>query len=383
MKIKDNIFYVGVDDRKIDLFEGMYQVENGMSYNSYLITDSKIAVIDSVDREFEKQWLENIERDLPDTRTPDYLVVHHMEPDHSACILAFMKKYPNAVVVSSDKAFRMMKNFYNDDFSSRRVVVKEGDVLELGEKSLQFISAPMVHWPEVMMSYMQSDKLLFSADAFGKFGALDCDEDWACEARRYYFGIVGKFGAPVQALLRKVSSLEIERICPLHGPILSENINYYVGLYNTWSKYEVETDGVLIAYTSVYGNTKNGVAYLEKLLLERGCPKVSVMDLARSDMAEAVEDAFRYSKLVLATTTYNGGVFPFMRTFIESLTERNYSNRDVYLIENGSWAPMACKVMKNMLEGSKNINIGSTVTILGGLNDESALALEGLAKEIW
>lgn len=383
MKIKNNIFYIGVNDKRIDLFEGMYKVEKGMSYNSYLIIDSKIAVIDSVDRGFEEQWLENIERALPNNRTPDYLVVHHMEPDHSACILAFMKKYPNAVVVSSDKAFRMMKNFYNDDFSSRRVVVKEGDVLELGERNLQFISAPMVHWPEVMMSYVQSDKLLFSADAFGKFGALDCDEDWACEARRYYFGIVGKFGAPVQVLLRKVSSLEIGCICPLHGPVLSENINYYLGLYNTWSKYEVETDGVLIAYTSVYGNTKSGVAYLEKLLLERGCPNLSVMDLARCDMAEAVEDAFRYSKLVLATTTYNGGVFPFMRTFIESLTERNYSNRDVYLIENGSWAPMACKVMKNMLEGSKNINIRSTVTILGGLNDESTLALESLAKEIW
>lgn len=383
MKINENIIYIGVNDRIIDLFEGMYPVNNGMSYNSYLMLDQKIAVLDSVDKAFEKEWLDNIEKALPENRVPDYLVVHHMEPDHSACILAFTKKYPQSIVVASDKAFKMMEFYYGNDFSARRIIVKESDVLELGERNLKFISAPMVHWPEVMMSYVEKDKILFSADAFGKFGALDCDEDWACEARRYYFGIVGKFGMPVQTLLKKASQLDIECICPLHGPILNENLGYYIDLYNTWSSYKAENDGVLIAYTSVYGNTKAAVEYLEKLLKNASCPKVSLIDLARVDVSEAVEDAFRYSKLVLATTTYNGGIFPFMRTFIESLTERNYSNRDVYFIENGSWAPMAAKVMKNMLAESKNLNLGSTVTLRGALNKESQLAIENLSKEIW
>lgn len=383
MKINDNILYVGVDDRKIDLFEGMYPVNNGVSYNSYLIVDRKIAVLDTVDRGFEGEWLGNIEKALPDNKVPDYLVVHHMEPDHSSCILSFAEKYPSSTIVASEKAFKMMQCFYGNDFSERRIIVKEADVLSLGERSLKFISAPMIHWPEVVMSYMEKDKVLFSADAFGKFGALDCDEDWACEARRYYFGIVGKFGNPVQNLLKKVGQLDIDIICPLHGPVLRDNIPYYVNLYNVWSAYKAENEGVLIAYTSVYGNTKTAVEYLEKLLLEASCPKVSVIDLARSDIFEAVEDAFKYSKLVLATTTYNGGVFPFMRTFIESLTERNYSNRSVFFIENGIWAPMAGKVMKNMFTDSKNVELGSAVTLMGSLNEKSKTELKSLAKEIW
>jgi flavorubredoxin/flavin reductase (DIM6/NTAB) family NADH-FMN oxidoreductase RutF len=353
-----------------------------MAYNSYVILDKKVAVMDTVDRNFTHEWLNNLEEAL-DGRKPDYLVVQHMEPDHSANIKNFMNNYPEAVIVSSQKAFNMMQNFFGTQFEDRRVVVKEGDTLELGEHTLNFVGAPMVHWPEVIVTYDSKDKVLFSADGFGKFGALDVDEDWACEARRYYIGIVGKYGAQVQALLKKAATLDIQTICPLHGPILSENLGYYLDLYNTWSSYGVETDGIMIAYTSVYGNTKKAVEILAEKLRVKGCPKVVVNDLAREDMAECVEDAFRYGRIVLATTTYNAEIFPFMREFINHLTERNFQNKTIGLIENGSWAPLAAKTMKKMLEGCKNIEYtDTTVKIMSALNDESSEQLEKLADEL-
>ena len=348
MTITNDIKYIGVNDHEVDLFEGQYVVPNGIAYNSYVILDDKIAVMDTVDKNFGKEWLNNLEAVL-EGRKPDYLVVHHMEPDHSANIDHFLKVYPEAIVVSSAKAFAMMKQFFGTDYSDRRIVVGEGDTLALGKHELTFVTAPMVHWPEVIVSYDSTDKVLFSADGFGKFGALDVEEDWACEARRYYIGIVGKYGAQVQALLKKASALDIAIICPLHGPVLTENLCYYLNLYDIWSSYRVESEGVVIAYTSIYGNTKAAVELLAEKLREKGCPKVVVNDLARCDMAEAVEDAFRYGKLVLATTTYNGDIFPFMREFIHHLTERSYRNRTVGLIENGSWAPVAAKVMTKML----------------------------------
>ncbi|MBQ8215699.1 MAG: FprA family A-type flavoprotein [Clostridia bacterium] len=382
MNITNSVKYIGVNDHQVDLFEGQYVVENGMAYNSYLILDEKVAVTDTVDGNFLAQWFENLEHAL-EGRSPDYLIVHHMEPDHSAGIAAFAKKYPQAQIVASAKAFVMMKNFFGDDFADRRLVVGEGDTLSLGAHTLTFVTAPMVHWPEVVLSYEQSEKLLFSADAFGKFGALDVEEDWACEARRYYIGIVGKYGAQVQALLKKAAGLDIAKILPLHGPILEENLSYYIGLYDTWSSYRPEDEGVLIAYTSVYGNTKKAALMLAEMLKEAGCPKVAVADLARDDMAEAVEDAFRYSKLVLATTTYNGDVFPFMRTFIDHLTERNYQKRTVAFIENGSWAPVATKVMKGMLEKSKELTYAeSTVKILSAVSEENISELKALANEL-
>ncbi len=382
MKITNHIHYVGVNDHDIDLFEGQYSVPNGMAYNSYVIEDEKVVVVDSVDERFAKNWLENIEKLLKDTQ-PDYLLVQHMEPDHSGSIVHFIEKYPQAKIVASSKAFAMMKNFFGTDFSEKQIVVGEGSELELGEHKLSFITAPMVHWPEVIVSYEQTEKTLFSADAFGKFGALDVEEEWACEARRYYIGIVGKYGVQVQSLLKKATGLEIKRICPLHGPVLTENLQYYLDLYNTWSSYGVESEGVVIAYTSVYGNTKKAVEKLQAILEEKGCKKVVVNDLARCDMAEAVEDAFRYGKLVLATTTYNGEIFPFMREFISHLTEHNFQNKRIGLIENGSWAPMAAKVMKGMLEKCKNIQYTeTTVKILSALNDESLAQLEALATEI-
>ncbi len=382
MEITKDIRYVGVNDHDIDLFEGQYVVENGMAYNSYVIVDTKIAVMDTVDARFTHQWLDNIQRELGD-RSPDYLVVQHMEPDHSANIVSFMKTYPDAKIVSSPKAFMMMKQFYGNDFEDRALTVGEGDTLELGKHTLSFVSAPMVHWPEVLVTYDSADGVLFSADGFGKFGALDAEEDWACEARRYYFGIVGKYGAQVQALLKKAAALDIKTICPLHGPVLKENLGYYIGLYDTWSSYAAETDGIVIAYTSVYGNTKKAVEILADKLRQKGCPKVAVNDLARCDMAEAVEDAFRYSKIVLATTTYNAEIFPYMREFINHLTERNYQNRTVALIENGTWAPLAAKTMRSMLENSKNLSFtDTTVTIRSALNEESSAQLEELASEL-
>ncbi len=382
MEITKDIRYVGVDDHEIDLFEGQYTVPNGMAYNSYVIIDEKIAVMDTVDARFTHRWLDNIENALGGKK-PDYLIVQHMEPDHSANILNFMKAYPNAVIVSSAKAFTMMQNFFGTDFSDGRIVVGEGDTLSLGAHTLTFVTAPMVHWPEVIVTYDSHDKVLFSADGFGKFGALDTEEDWACEARRYYIGIVGKYGAQVQALLKKAAGLQIEKICPLHGPVLSENLGYYINLYNTWSSYGVESDGIMIAYTSVYGNTKKAVELLAEKLREKGCPKVVVNDLARCDMAEAVEDAFRYGRIVLATTTYNADIFPFMREFIEHLTERNFQNRTVAFIENGSWAPLASKVMKGMLENCKNLTFAdTTVKIKSALSTESKEQLEALANEL-
>ncbi len=382
MNITNDVFYVGVNDHEIDLFEGMYDVPNGMAYNSYVIVDDKIVVMDSVDQNFGEQWLSNIAEVVGD-RKPDYLVVQHMEPDHSANIARFMEEYPDAVVVSSEKAFTMMNNFFSTDFSDRRIVVAEKDTLTLGRHTLTFVTAPMVHWPEVIVTYDDADKILFSADGFGKFGALDVDEDWACEARRYYFGIVGKYGEQVQALLKKASSLEIEKICPLHGPVLTENLGYYLDLYNTWSSYGSESEGVVIAYTSVYGNTKKAVALLAEKLKENGCPKVAVTDLARDDMAEAVEDAFRYNKIVFATTTYNGEIFPFMREFINNLTERGFKNKTVAFMENGSWAPMATKVMSKKLEGCKNLTFTeNTVTILSALSDASKSQIVALATEL-
>ncbi len=380
--ISKAIKYVGVNDHNIDLFEGQYVVPNGMAYNSYVIIDSKIAVMDTVDAKFTHEWLDNLNNAL-DGKKPDYLVVQHMEPDHSANVMNFVKTYPDAKIVSSDKAFKMMKNFFGTDFSDRRIVVGEGDVLPLGEHELHFVTAPMVHWPEVIVTYESTEKVLFSADGFGKFGALDVEEDWACEARRYYFGIVGKYGAQVQALLKKAAALDIETICPLHGPVLRENLGYYIDLYKTWSSYQPEEEGIVIAYTSVYGNTKKAVTMLAEKLKAKGCPKVVVNDLARCDMAEAVEDAFRYSKLVLATTTYNAEIFPFMREFINHLTERNFSNRTVALIENGSWAPMAAKVMRGMFEKSKNLTFTDTmVRIVSALNEESSGQLEALSDEL-
>ena len=382
MKITKDIKYIGVNDREIDLFEGQYEVPNGMAYNSYVITDKKIAVMDTVDARFGDEWLENLASVIGDAE-PDYLIVQHMEPDHSSNINLFMEKYKNATVVSSDKAFVMMKQFFGDDYADRRIVVKENDTLCLGEHTLTFVTAPMVHWPEVIVTYDAYDKVLFSADAFGKFGALDADEDWACEARRYYFGIVGKYGAQAQRLLAKAAGLDISIICPLHGPVLSENLGYYLGLYNTWTSYGVESEGVVIAYTSVYGNTRKAVELLANELRECGCPKVTVNDLARCDMAEAVEDAFRYGKIVLATTTYNADIFPFMREFIHELNERGYQNRTVALIENGSWAPTAAKKMRAMLEGGKSISFTDTaVTIRSAMTEENRKELRAMAEEL-
>ncbi len=382
MHITNDIRYIGVNDHNIDLFEGQYIVPNGMAYNSYVILDEKIAVMDTVDAAFTHEWLDNLQNALGG-RKPDYLVVQHMEPDHSANIMQFVKAYPDAKIVSSAKAFAMMKNFFGTDFAERQVVVGEGSVLELGKHTLHFVAAPMVHWPEVIVTYDSTDKVLFSADGFGKFGALDVDEDWACEARRYYIGIVGKYGAQVQALLKKAAGLDIQIICPLHGPVLTENLGYYLNLYHIWSSYQPEEDGIVIAYTSVYGNTKKAVMLLAEKLRANGCPKVVVNDLARCDMAEAVEDAFRYSKLVLATTTYNAEIFPFMREFISHLTERNFSNRTVAFMENGSWAPLAAKVMKGMLEKSRNLKYAeNTVRILSALNEESTAQLNALADEL-
>ena len=382
MKISNDVFYVGVNDHQIDLFEGQYQVPNGMAYNSYVIIDQKIAVFDTVDANFGDEWLDNVKGVLND-RLPDYLIVQHMEPDHSANITKFAEQYPQAKIVSSSKSFTMMKNYFGTDFSDRQIVVGEKDTLSLGERELTFITAPMVHWPEVIVTFDTKDKILFSADAFGKFGALDVEEDWACEARRYYVGIVGKYGVQVQALLKKASALDIKTICPLHGPILTENLQYHLDLYNTWSSYGVESEGVLISYTSVYGNTKSAVMLLAKELEELGCKKVVVNDLARCDMAEAVEDAFRYGKIVLATTTYNGEIFPFMREFINHLTERNFANRTIGFIENGSWAPVATRVMKTMLEKCKNLTYTeNNVKILSAVNEENKAQIKALAKEL-
>ena len=382
MFVTNDIKYVGVNDHEIDLFEGQYVVPNGMAYNSYVIVDDKVAIMDTVDQHFGKQWLDNLKSVLGD-RKPDYLVVQHMEPDHSANIDNFLNVYPEATVVSSVKAFQMMQNFFGTDYADRRIIVKEGDTLELGKHVLNFVGAPMVHWPEVLMTYDSTDKVLFSADGFGKFGALDVEEDWACEARRYYIGIVGKYGKQVQNVLKKAAGLDIQVICPLHGPVLSENLGYYLDLYNTWSSYGVESEGICIAYTSVYGHTKQAAELLEKALIARGCPKVAITDLAREDMAEAVEDAFRYGKLVLATTTYNAEIFPFMKQFIDDLTERGYQNRTIGLIENGTWAPMAAKVMRGMFEKSKNITFTeTTVTIKSALNQQSREQIAALADEL-
>ncbi len=382
MEITKDIRYVGVNDHEIDLFEGQYKVENGMAYNSYVIVDEKIAVMDTVDGSFYEEWMQKI-RQILGSRTPDYLVVQHMEPDHSANISAFLQAFPNTVIVSSAPAFNMVKQFFGTDYADRRLIVKEGDTLSLGVHTLQFIGAPMVHWPEVIVTYDQHDKVLFSADGFGKFGALDVEEEWACEARRYYFGIVGKFGMQVQNLLKKAAALDIQIICPLHGPILKENLEYYVNLYQTWSSYGVESEGIMIAYTSVYGNTKAAAKLLADKLTERGCPKVVLTDLAREDMAECIEDAFRYGKLVLATTTYNTDMFPFMREFIHELAGHNYQNRTVALMENGSWAPLAAKAMRTKLEACKDITFAEhTVQIRSALNEDSIAQIEALAEEL-
>ena len=382
MKITNDIRYIGVNDHKVDLFEGQYIVPNGMAYNSYVILDNKIAVMDTVDQNFTHEWLDNLQTALAG-RKPDYLVVQHMEPDHSANIDRFLELYPEATVVSSSKAFAMMKNFFGTDYADRRIIVGEGDTLSLGKHTLTFVTAPMVHWPEVIVTYDSYDKVLFSADGFGKFGALDVEEEWDCEARRYYIGIVGKYGAQVQALLKKAAALDISIICPLHGPVLTENLGHYIHLYDIWSSYGVESEGIVVAYTSVYGHTKAAVELLVQKLREKGCPKVSVHDLARTDMAEAVEDAFRYGKLVLATTTYNADIFPHMKEFIHHLTERNFQNRTIGLMENGSWAPQAAKVMKGMFEKSKNITFtDTTVKILSALSDDSRAQVEALAEEL-
>ena len=382
MTITEDIKYVGVNDHDIDLFEGQHQVENGMAYNSYVITDDKIAIFDTVDAHFSEEWLANIKNVLGDAK-PDYLIIQHMEPDHSASIGIFMENYPDTTIVASAKAFTIMKQFFGCDYAEHQLVVKEKDTLELGKHTLTFVAAPMVHWPEVIMTYDSYAKVFFSADAFGKFGALDVEEDWDCEARRYYFGIVGKYGVQVQNLLKAASALEIEKICPLHGPVLSENLEHYLGQYQTWSSYGVESEGVMIAYTSVYGNTKKAAELLGEKLKEKGCPKVVVCDLAREDMAEAVEDAFRYGKLVLATITYNGDIFPFMRTFIEHLKERNYQNRTIGLIENGSWASTAGKVIAGMLEKSKNITmLEKPVKIMSSLSEENLKELDEMAEEL-
>lgn len=382
MNITEKIIYIGVNDKEIDLFEGQYDVPNGIAYNSYVILDDKVAVLDTVDKNFGGEWSDKLDTALAG-RTPDYLVVHHMEPDHSANIAAFAKKYPEALIVASAKAFVMMQGFFGEDYKDRRIVVGEGDELSLGEHTLTFITAPMVHWPEVVMSYEKKEGILFSADGFGKFGALDADEDWACEARRYYFGIVGKYGAQVQAVLKKAAGLDIKKICPLHGPILTENLGYYISLYDTWSSYRPEEEGVVIAYTSIYGNTDAAAKKLADMLLELGCAKVVLNELARCDMHEAVEDAFRYSTLVLASPTYNGDVFPFMREFLANLTERGYRNRKVALIENGSWAPTAAKVMRAAFEKSIGIVFAeNTVTVRSALDESSLQSLELLAKEL-
>lgn len=382
MFVTEDIRYIGVNDHDVDLFEGQYTVENGMSYNSYVILDEKVAVMDTVDAHFGVEWLQNLETEL-NGRRPDYLVVQHMEPDHSANIAVFMETYPEAQIVSSAKAFVMMQQFFGTDFPERKVVVGEGSTLKLGRHTLTFVTAPMVHWPEVIVTYDSTDKVLFSADGFGKFGALDVEEDWADEARRYYISIVGKYGAQVQALLKKAAALDISVICPLHGPVLNENLGYYLDKYNTWSSYAVEDEGVVIAYTSVYGHTKEAVEELAEKLNQRGCPNVVVADLARCDMAEIVADAFRYSKLVLATTTYNATIFPHMQNFIDHLTARNYQGRTVGMIENGAWAPMAAKVMKKMLETSKNLTYtDTTVTVKCALNDASRAQIDALADEL-
>lgn len=382
MFVTEDIRYIGVNDHDVDLFEGQYTVENGMSYNSYVILDEKVAVMDTVDAHFGVEWLQNLETEL-NGRRPDYLVVQHMEPDHSANIAVFIETYPEAQIVSSAKAFVMMQQFFGTDFPERKVVVSEGSTLQLGRHTLTFVTAPMVHWPEVIVTYDSTDKVLFSADGFGKFGALDVEEDWADEARRYYIGIVGKYGAQVQALLKKAAALDIAIICPLHGPVLNENLGYYLDKYNTWSSYAVEDEGVVIAYTSVYGHTKEAVEELAEKLNQRGCPNVVVADLARCDMAEAVADAFRYSKLVLATTTYNATIFPHMQNFIDHLTARNYQGRTIGMIENGAWAPMAAKVMKKMLETSKNLTYtDTTVTVKCALNDASRAQIDALADEL-
>ena len=382
IKITDTIKYVGVNDHKVDLFEGQYIVPNGMAYNSYIIFDEKIAVMDTVDANFTEEWLSNIENEL-DGKRPDYLIVQHMEPDHSANIANFIKAYPDVTVVGNAKTFTMMDNFFDFESEFNRLVVKDGESLSLGSRELTFVFAPMVHWPEVMVTYDSKDKVLFSADGFGKFGALDVEEDWACEARRYYIGIVGKYGVQVQTLLKKASALDIQIICPLHGPILTENLGYYINLYDIWSSYSVESEGVMIAYTSVYGNTKKAVNLLADKLKEMGCPKVVVCDLAREDMAEAVEDAFRYGKLVLATTTYNGEIFPFMKHFIDNLTERKYQNRTIGLIENGSWTPMAAKFMKKHFEASKDITwLDTTVTIKSAVKADTVERLNKMAEEL-
>lgn len=382
-RITNDIYYIGVNDHQVDLFEGLYDVPNGMAYNSYIIFDEKIAVMDTVDGAFTDEWLDNIVEVLAD-RKPDYLIVQHMEPDHSANIGSFIETYPETVIVGNAKTFAMIENFFdNIDLEGRKLEVKDGDKLSLGKHELNFVFAPMVHWPEVMLTYESTEKILFSADAFGKFGALDADEDWACEARRYYFGIVGKYGAQVQTLLKKAAALDIQTICPLHGPILRENLDYYLGFYNTWSSYGVESEGVFIAYTSVYGNTKKAAELLRDKLLEKGCPKVAIADLAREDMAESVEDAFRYGKLVVATTTYNADIFPFMKHFILDLTERNYQNRTIGIIENGSWAPTAARVIKGMFESSKNITwTDTTVTIKSAVKADNIAQLEALADEL-
>ena len=381
ISISNDIKYVGVNDKNLDLFEGQYLVENGMAYNSYVIIDEKIAVLDSVDRNFKDEWLNNVSSAL-DGRNPDFLIVQHMEPDHSSNVTAFLEKYKDAKIVASARAFQMMKNYFGTEFFDHQVVAKEGEVLSLGKHNLSFISAPMVHWPEVIMTYDDFDKVLFSADAFGKFGALDTDEDWACEARRYYFGIVGKYGAQVQSVLKKVAPLEIGVICPLHGPVLSENIPYYLNLYDIWSSYGVESEGVVIAYTSVYGHTKTAVELLENKLREKGV-KVSAFDLARCDMAEAVEDAFKYGKIVLATTTYNGEIFPFMKTFIDHLVERNFQNRTVGFIENGSWAPQASRIMRGMLASQKNLTLlDNDVKIFSAVSDKNIDEIQALADAL-
>lgn len=382
MEVTKDIIYIGVNDHKVDLFEGQYVVPNGMAYNSYVILDEKTAVMDTVDAHFGEEWLANLEQALGG-RKPDYLVVQHMEPDHSANIAKFAEKYPEAQIVGNAKTFTMVKNFFGTDYADRRVVVKDGESLSLGAHELTFVFAPMVHWPEVMVTYDAKDKVLFSADGFGKFGALDVEEDWACEARRYYFGIVGKYGMQVQNLLKKAAALDIQIICPLHGPVLTENLGYYIGLYDTWSAYKPESEGVFVAYASVYGNTKAAAELLADKLREKGCPKVTVADLAREDMAECVEDAFRYVTLVLASCTYNGGVFPPMREFILDLTERGYRNRRVALIENGSWAATAAKVMEKMLEGSKDITFAENrVSIKSALDETSTAQVEALADEL-
>ncbi|MCF0128105.1 MAG: FprA family A-type flavoprotein [Pseudobutyrivibrio sp.] len=380
--ITNDIFYVGANDHEVDLFEGQFIVPNGMAYNSYVIMDDKIAIMDTIDQHFGDQWLANIKEVISD-RKPDYLIVQHMEPDHSANIAFFMENYPDTTVVASNMAFVMMKNYFGTDYADKSLKIKEGDTLELGKHTLNFIAAPLVHWPEVMMTYDSTDKVLFSADGFGKFGALDVDEDWACEARRYYFGIVGPFGDKVQDVLKKAAGLEIATICPLHGPILSENLSYYLDLYNTWSSYGVEKEGVCIAYTSVYGHTKAAAELLEQELVKAGCPKVAITDLARDDMAEAVEDAFKYGKLVLATTTYNGGIFPFMEDFIHRLVERKYQNRQIGIIENGTWGPTVNKTITAMFENSSNITFAnSTVSIKGSMTDENKAQIVALAKEM-